>query len=154
MLEVKRQLRDGELVLLFTGDLTESADLWTLVGTTSYKLCLNTRDLARINSVGLKAWIQFFQARKTEGAFLRYEECSHALAVHLSQILTKRAADAITSVMAPFQCSKCQHQFDVLCQTPDIAAIKPQLVGKNCPQCRAPAEFDEIVQSYFSFLAL
>ena len=143
---------NGWLNLIFTGELDENTNLLLLVGDLPKKVCLKTRAITRINSVGLKHWMSYFQRAKESGVELRYVDCAPVITNHLHSILRHGGGGIVVSVIGPFRCEKCRHEFEVSISTPNIIAIKPQITSQKCPMCKGPAVFDEIPQEYFQFL--
>ena len=147
--------QDSEwLNLIFSGELDESTNLVQLVGDLQMKVCLKTRAITRINSVGLKIWMSFFQRAKESGVELRYVDCSPVIANHLHSMRLSGGGGTVLSVIGPFECQVCHHEFEVSISTPNIVAIKPQITSQKCPICKGPAVFDEIPQEFFQFLMI
>ena len=152
MLEVTKVWDDDELRLILCGDIDESANLMDLLGHIPGKVCINTRGVTRVNSVGLKIWVDFFARCKDAKIRIRYVDCSSALTNHLHSSILSGGGGTVESVMGPFVCTQCKNEFELSIRTPDIMSIKPQITGQKCPRCGALSTFDEIPQEYFRFL--
>ena len=153
-LKVAKSWEGDWTALVFSGELDENSNLQQLLGDIPMKVILKTRAITRINSIGLKTWMAYFKKAKEAGVQIRYIDVSPVITNHLHTIVPYGGGGKVESVVGPFHCEKCSHQFEVTITTPDIGAIKPQITGKTCPMCKGPAKFDEIPQEYFQFLMI
>ncbi|HUP56408.1 MAG TPA: hypothetical protein VM598_03075 [Bdellovibrionota bacterium] len=154
MLRAERLSRNGELTFFLSGELNESADLQSLIGSPPPKICINTRRVTGVNSAGISLWLKYVERLIASGVKIRYAECSYTFTNCLRYLVGAHNRGCVDSVVGPFSCAKCEAEFEVLIKTPDILAIKPQITGQVCPDCRGPLEFDELPAEYFSFLSI
>ncbi len=152
MLKAERVARADELTFFLNGEINEHADFQNLIGSPPAKICINTRRVTSVNSVGIGNYLKFIERLLQAGIKIRYAECSFAFTNCLQFVVGSHNRGCVESVVAPFSCKKCKGDFEVLVMTADVAGLKPQLTGQMCPDCKLPLQFDEIFAEYFSFL--
>ena len=86
MLNVVKEQQGGVLVVKLTGSIEETVDFDQLIGPPPPALHVYCRGVPRINSVGVKAWIKYFQKVQQAGAQLQFHECSTAIVEQLNLI--------------------------------------------------------------------
>jgi anti-anti-sigma regulatory factor len=152
MLTAKLQLEGDQLRAELQGSLNEYSDLSQIIGSVPTTLEVNCKSLQRINSIGLRAWIEYFGKLREKGVRLRFRECSPAVIGCQNFVMNFMALTEIESLSVPFFCDKCQEEF---CETVNVSEIARQnlhLEPKPCPTCHTPAELDEDETVYFAFL--
>lgn len=100
----------------------------------------------RINSMGVRAWIQFFDRLTALGVPVTVRRLSPALVIQASMISSFLGRAQVESFMAPYYCPGCDHsleqQFGVQDPVPDHLA---------CPKCGAAMELDSEKDAYLAF---
>ena len=87
MLNVVKEQKGDILLVRLSGSIEESVEFDKLIGTpTSGQMHVNCKGVPRINSVGVKAWIQYFQKVKENGVQLKFLECSTAIVEQINLI--------------------------------------------------------------------
>jgi hypothetical protein len=112
-----------------------------------------TKEVPRINSVGVKAWIKYFQSVSAKGVQLRFLECSTAIVEQINLISNFACGGSIESIYVPFCCTSCNTELLGLFRTEDLKKIQFQLPDLKCSKCGGVASFDDIPEEYFGFLA-
>ena len=111
MLKINSDLQGDVLNLELNGSIDENAQFAEQVGEVSasevHVIC---REIPRINSVGVKAWIKFFQTVSEKGAKLVFKECSTAIVEQMNLISNFRCGGEVESVYVPFTCEDCGHK--------------------------------------------
>jgi hypothetical protein len=144
--------RSGDRFLI-KGRVDEHADLGRLAsdippgGAT-----LDLGDVARINSVGTREWIDFLSG--LDGRAITLERCSPAFVEQMNAIANFRGHARVRSVLAVFECDECASTQVVEI---DIARSFPEgkmgaMPSPNCPRCMTPMKLDDEPGRYFMFV--
>lgn len=152
MLNVVKEQQGQVLVVRLTGTIEESVDFEQLIGPVSGELVINCKGVPRINSVGVKAWIRYFQAASQKGVKLRFQECSTAIVEQMNLISNFICGGEVESIFVPFCCEDCKGELVGLFKTADLKKINFELPELKCTKCGGKAVFDDIPEEYFNFL--
>lgn len=152
MLTVNRQdIEQGVLVEL-SGTIEENVDFDQLIGPFQGKLTVKCRGITRINSVGVKTWMRYFQGLRTQGKEFEFIECSHPVIEQLNMISNFACGGEIVSVLLPFSCMKCQNEFVANCSTAELKKSNLQVPELKCEKTGCDAQFDDDPDEYLYFL--
>jgi endogenous inhibitor of DNA gyrase (YacG/DUF329 family) len=153
VLHVVKDQRGDTLLVKLTGSIEENVDFGTLIGQpTTPKMDLLLKEIPRINSVGVKAWIKYFQGVAAKGVQLRFLECSTAIVEQINLISNFTCGGGVESIYVPFCCNSCNTELLGLFRTLDLKRINFQIPDLKCAKCGGPASFDDIPEEYFGFL--
>jgi hypothetical protein len=153
VLHVRKEQRGETLLVKLTGSIEENVAFSTVIGnppTGSMDLIL--KEVPRINSVGVKAWIKYFQAITAKGVKLRFLECSTAIVEQINLISNFSCGATIESIYVPFCCQSCHTELLGLFRTADLKKINYNVPDLKCSKCGGAASFDDIPEEYFGFL--
>jgi hypothetical protein len=146
------KIQDGEVThVALHGPVDEDANFAPLVEQLRAKgrVRFDLSGIARINSCGVREWVNFIRALPN-GCTVELEKCTPAVVSQLNMISNFAGTARILSVHAPFVCDQCGHEEDVLINVETGKA--PKLAEMRCKSCGGPMEFDDVEDSYFSFL--
>jgi hypothetical protein len=149
---VKEQ-KGSSLNVRLSGSIEESVDFERLIGAPPADLVVNTKEVPRINSVGVKAWIKYFQAAQAKGTKLHFVECSSAIVEQINLISNFVCGGVVESVYVPFACEKCKTELVGLFKVEDLKKLALKLPELKCTKCGGKAVFDDIPEEYFGFLS-
>lgn len=154
MLQVQTTKVNESLKLTLAGTVDESDDLKKIIGSIlmDTPIIINCKGISRINSLGVKKWIQFFGELSKMGAKLVFEEVSGPLIENLNMITNFLGTGKVTSAMVPYLCSKCRHKFAKAVNVDEIKKSNFSLPSEKCEKCSAASNFDDIPEEYFAFL--
>jgi hypothetical protein len=152
VLKVHREQQAEHLILTLSGEVIESIDFASVIGPTSAKTTLICKDVSRINSRGIRDWIEFFQKEITQGTHLHFVDCSPAVVEQMSLISNFACGGTIHSIYVPFSCPGCNKHSTVLYQVPDLKTVDLDRLSTICQHCGSIAVFDDIPAEYFLFL--
>jgi hypothetical protein len=153
VVHIAKEQRGDTLLVKLSGSVEENVDFAALVGSPSaQKMDLILKEILRINSVGVKAWIRYFQSVASRGIKLRFLECSTAIVEQINLISNFTCGGLVESIYVPFCCNDCNTELLGLFRTSDLQKIKFQLPELKCAKCSGPATFDDIPEEYFGFL--
>lgn len=152
MINVTKEQKGKVLVVKLTGSVEENVNFEQLIGAPPEELEVNSREIQRINSVGVKAWIKYFQTCQAKGTKLTFSECSTVIVEQMNLISNFTCGGSIKSVYVPFLCSQCQSELIGLFETANLKQIITKPMALKCSKCGGKAEFDDIAEEYFTFL--
>jgi len=113
---------------------------------------LHCKDVQRINSVGVKNWIRYFQEISKAGASLVFAECSPAITEQLNLISNFSCGGTVESVYVPYACTVCKNEMIALFSTEELKQRDLELPELPCSKCGSKALFDDVEEEYFHFL--
>lgn len=152
MLNVSKEQVGNVLVVRLSGSIEESANFDKLIGTPVGEMQIHCKDVPRINSVGVKAWIKYFQGAQARGTKLKFTECSTAIVEQINLISNFTCGGVVESIYVPFACEKCRTELIGLFKTDDLKKLKFELPDLKCSKCGGKTVFDDIPEEYFGFL--
>jgi hypothetical protein len=153
VLHVTKDQRGDTLLVKLTGSIEENVDFNALIGMPAVpKMDLLLKEVPRINSVGVKAWIKYFQGVAAKGIQLRFIECSTAIVEQINLISNFTSGGTVESIYVPFCCGSCNTELLGLFRASDLKKINFQIPDLKCAKCGGVASFDDIPEEYFSFL--
>ena len=152
MITVTKEQNGTTLVVRMKGSIEENVNFEELIGPAPAELHVYTREVPRINSVGVKGWIRFFTAVAQKGTRLRFFECSTAIVEQLNLISNFAAGGSVESIYVPFSCTSCKSELIGLYPTQKLKETNLQIPELKCSKCSGRAVFDDIPEEYFGFL--
>ena len=147
----KQQTKEGPLVEL-SGTIEESVNFEQLIGSVDGVLTVKCRGITRINSVGVKTWMKYFQSLKAQGIRFRFIECSYSVIEQLNMISNFACGGEVVSILLPFSCVACENEFVACCNTAELKASNLQVPKAKCERPNCGAQFDDDPEEYFYFL--
>ena len=153
MVNVVKEQKGTALAVKISGSIEENVNFDQLVGPPVAEMHINCKEITRINSVGVKAWIKYFQGVQAKGSKLRFVECSTAIVEQVNLISNFTCGGVVESVYVPFACVGCKSELVGLFKTDDLRRRNLQLPELKCSKCGGKAVFDDIPEEYFAFLS-
>ena len=153
MLNVVKEQKGSALLVRLSGSVEESVNFDQLIGPPPPELIVSSKEIPRINSVGVKAWIKYFQTAQAKGTKLTFIECSTAIAEQINLISNFTCGGTVESIYVPFACTSCKSELVGLFKTADLKKLNLKLPELKCTKCGGKAVFDDIPEEYFGFLA-
>lgn len=152
MVNVVKTQQGTVLLVRISGSIEESVNFDQLIGPPPAELHVNCKEIPRINSVGVKAWIKYFQAAQAKGTKIKFIECSSAIVDQFNLISNFSAGGTVESIYVPFSCSSCKTELMGLFKTEDLKKLNFEIPELKCSKCGNKAVFDDIPEEYFGFL--
>jgi len=152
MIKVAKELNGNVLTLRLSGSIEETVNLEEMVGPTPQEVRIDCKEITRINSVGVKGWIKYFQSLQAKNVKLAFFQCSTAIVEQVNLISNFVCGGTVESIYVPFACTNCKAELIALFKTADLNADAIQLPELKCTKCSGKAVFDDIEEEYFSFL--
>jgi anti-anti-sigma regulatory factor len=147
----KQQTKDGLLVEL-VGAIEENVHLEQMIGPVKGAIIVNCKGVTRINSVGVKTWMKYFQGLKGQGIKFKFIECAYPIIEQLNMISNFSCGGDVDSILLPFSCVKCQNEFVASCTTAELRASGLTVPAARCEKTDCAAQFDDDPEEYFYFL--
>lgn len=152
MLNVVKEQKGPALIVRFSGSIEESVNFDQLIGPPPAELQVYCKEVPRINSVGVKAWIKYFQSCQAKNTKLTFVECSTAIVEQINLISNFTCGGRVESIYVPFSCTQCKGELVGLFKTDDLKKMQMKLPELKCTKCGGKAVFDDIPEEYFGFL--
>lgn len=152
MINVQKEQKGNVLVVKISGSIEESANFDQLIGPPVGEMAINCKDIPRINSVGVKSWIKYFQSCQAKGSKLSFFECSPAIVEQINLISNFTCGGKVESIYLPFACANCKTELVGLFKAEDLKKINFDVPALKCTKCGGQASFDDIPDEYFGFL--
>jgi hypothetical protein len=152
VVNIIKEQKGNVISVRMVGSVEESVEFEQLIGPVTGELHVNCKEIPRINSIGVKAWIKYFSGLSQKGVKLKFTECSTAIVEQINLISNFVSGGAVESIYVPFSCTACKGEFIGLFKTEDLKALKLQVPDLKCSKCGGKAVFDDIPEEYFGFL--
>jgi anti-anti-sigma regulatory factor len=138
-----------------SGHIDEDNDLNELTKKISQPVVvLNTANVERINSCGVRDWVSWLNELERKGGALYLVECSPAIMTQVNLVNNFIGSGTILSFYAPYFCSGCDTEKMLLIETGEALKSMPfKAPTCRCDQCDHTMDFDDIESSYFAFLS-
>ena len=127
------------------GNINEATNL-VLLTQVPGPLVIDTSEIDRMNSVGVRNWVDFVRTCEQAGTELTFERCSPMIVGQMSMIIRFMGSRSrVKSFNVPYLCPACQHEhFDVLEVSRGIE-VAPHL---PCPKCPSQMVVDDLIDTY------
>ena len=152
VLNVTKEQNGNVLVVKLSGSIEESVNFDQLIGQPPAEMHVTSKEVPRINSCGVKAWIKYFSAAAAKGTKLRFVECSTAIVEQINLISNFTSGGTVESIFVPFACTSCKTELVGLFKAEDLKKLNMQLPDLKCSKCGGKAVFDDIPEEYLGFL--
>ncbi len=117
------------------------------------RLFIDLVDIERINSCGVRDWVNWLDAATRERQDTLLIDCSPAIVAQLNLVGNFAASAGVLSIVAPYYCESCDLERTTLLTVADLEAPDPRAPSLACEACAQPMAFDDIEESYFAFLS-
>jgi hypothetical protein len=138
-------------VFELAGEVDEHVDFSPLMSKLSGHVVFDLARLRRINSQGVRAWIDFLNDVPVRT--LVFRRCSPAVITQVNMIANFRGPATIESFLAPYACDACGTEVEHLIEVADQRRRGPSVPAVACPTCGSAMAFDDVADRYLSFLA-
>lgn len=132
-----------------SGEITEESDFGPVLEMARPNVVVDLGDVTRINSCGVREWLNFVSAIRATERQLTLERCAPVIVTQLNTIYNFTGGGAVLSVFGPFYCPDCDSEENHLI---DLTASSIELPKQlPCPKCGGEMEFEEIHEEYLGF---
>jgi anti-anti-sigma regulatory factor len=140
-----------ECRLVFRGQLDEHSDFRLLLPQVPKKVTLDLEGIERINSSGVRQWIDFVDELRLAGVDFVLDRCSLAVVAQLNMVVNFGGKAPVLSLFAPYHCESCdEERLRWLKVHSGIAMELSQTFP--CPVCSTPMELDDLPARFLAFL--
>lgn len=153
MLSAVKNLTGDILSVKLQGMIDELSQFDQVIGSVPKELHINCREVGRVNSHGIRNWVQYFTQLAGRGVKLRFSELSPTLvpSYNLMANFIPQSAE-VESICLPYSCTGCQAQLIQISTVAQLAKKKGPLPDLACPTCGKEAVFDDLEAEYLLFL--
>jgi anti-anti-sigma regulatory factor len=152
MLNAAKEMKEQVLHVRLEGTIEETVVFDQLIGPPPRELAIFCRGVSRINSIGVKSWIKYFQGLSESGVTFSFYECSTAIVEQINLISNFTAGGKVESIYVPFACNSCKTELVGCFKCEDLKKIQFKIPELKCSKCSGQAVFDDIPEEYFGFL--
>jgi hypothetical protein len=146
--EFKVQSADGQVTL--SGVIDEYADLSFLGSLTGPKVVLNMRGVRRINSYGVRHWME--QIRKVPpNVTMEVIEIPPPIVDQVNMVHGFMGRGKVVSFYVPYTCGNCEEYREQLVTTAEVKKRKG-LPEVKCVACGTVMEVDDVEEQYLQIL--
>ncbi len=145
---------NGKTRVALGGDITEDSDFASLLSQlATASVVIDLGDVRRINSCGVREWINFVNALDHRATTFELERCSVPIVNQLNMISNFRGKGTVRSVYAPYFCTSCDQERTRLI---DLASSGEVHLDESmpCPTCGSDMEFDDLPERFLSFAGI
>ena len=148
------QQREDVTYVKLAGVIDEDNELGTLAeklgGGTAV---IDVSEIERINSCGVRDWVNWLGKAEKGGAKIVLVECSPAIVAQINLVNNFTGQGVVKSFYAPYFCPNCDLEKVLLVETRDMHGTQPfKAPSCRCDECDGPMDFDDMEESYFAFL--
>lgn len=116
-------------------------------------LVLNFKDVASINSCGIRNWVNFL--KELGATKIVYEECPPLIVRQLNMVPSFAGNATVASVYVPYVCDNCEAEKTLLIGSDKFQNRKELKISETipCESCKeGEMELDGHPQQYFAFI--
>ena len=152
--QIERSTAESAITLTVTGCIDERSDLSPLLSVSGANtLVLDLAGVERINSVGVRDWIEAMRQIPADIA-VYWERTAVPMVCQLAMIANFHGHSRIRSIMAPYYCNPCDLEHQILLTVDKSLTSPPHTAPPfDCPDCGKTMEFDELEEDYFASVA-
>lgn len=144
------ELAESSARIALSGEISEETDFTLMLGQTRPTMVLDLGSVARVNSCGIREWLEFVRAIEAKNVDLVLECCPPGIVAQLNMISNFTGArGSVRSVFAPYYCAGCdvEHLRLIDLKSDDVVLDE----GHPCPVCGSSMEFEDIPETYLQF---
>jgi hypothetical protein len=140
----------GGTRIFIEGPIDERADLAAECPPLEEETILNLAGVTRMNSIGLTRWVKWITQQSTQRR-ISVESVSYPCVMQANCVANFFGRAAIRSCMAPYFCTSCNASRLEVVTAEEVERTEGLPPEKECVECGAPLDFDEL-EHYFRIL--
>src|SRR5580765_5172789 len=148
------QSREDVTYVKLSGVIDEDNELGTLAdklgGGTAV---IDVSEIERINSCGVRDWVNWLGKAEKGGAKIVLVECSPAIVAQINLVNNFTGNGVVKSFYVPYFCPECDEEKVLLVEASDMGPPPHEPPTCRCDECDLVMDFDDMPDSYFAFLA-
>src|SRR5690348_6180463 len=127
------------------GDLVDKIPTGTAV--------IDLGEIERINSCGVRDWVNWLSKLEYNGTRSVLVECSPAIVAQINLVNNFTGSGVVKSFYVPYFCPECDEEKVLLVETSDMGPPPHEPPTCRCDECDLVRDFDDMPDSYFAFLS-
>src|SRR3954462_10579036 len=127
------------------GDLVEKIPNGTAV--------IDLGEIERINSCGVRDWVNWLSKLENNGTRSVLVECSPAIVAQINLVNNFTGSGVVKSFYVPYFCPECDEEKVLLVEATDMGPPPHEPPTCRCDECDLVMDFDDMPDSYFAFLS-
>jgi hypothetical protein len=115
---------------------------------------INVGEIERINSCGVRDWVNWLGKIEKSSANVVLVECSPAIVAQINLVHNFTGGGAVKSFFAPYFCPACDLEKVLLIEAAEMSGqASPTAPTCRCDECDGVMDFDDMEESYFAFVS-
>jgi len=110
-------------------------------------------EIERINSCGVRDWVNWLSKLETRGTRSVLVECSPAIVAQINLVNNFTGNGVVKSFYVPYFCPECDEEKVLLVEATDMGPPPHEPPTCRCDECDLVMDFDDMPDSYFAFLS-
>lgn len=110
-------------------------------------------EIERINSCGVRDWVNWLSRLEQKGTQSVLVECSPAIVAQINLVNNFTGSGVVKSFYVPYFCPECDEEKVLLVEASDMGPPPHNPPTCRCDECDLVMDFDDMPESYFAFLA-
>jgi anti-anti-sigma regulatory factor len=127
------------------GDLVDKIPTGTAV--------IDLGEIERINSCGVRDWVNWLSKLENNGTRSVLVECSPAIVAQINLVNNFTGNGVVKSFYVPYFCPECDEEKVLLVEAADMGPPPHEPPTCRCDECDLVMDFDDMPDSYFAFLS-
>jgi anti-anti-sigma regulatory factor len=127
------------------GELVEKIPTGTAV--------IDLGEIERINSCGVRDWVNWLGKLEGNGTRSVLVECSPAIVAQINLVNNFTGSGVVKSFYVPYFCPECDEEKVLLVEASDMGPPPHEPPTCRCDECDLVMDFDDMPDSYFAFLS-
>jgi len=127
------------------GDLVDKIPSGTAV--------IDLGEIERINSCGVRDWVNWLSKLEANGTRSVLVECSPAIVAQINLVNNFTGSGVVKSFYVPYFCPECDEEKVLLVEASDMGPPPHEPPTCRCDECDLVMDFDDMPDSYFAFLS-
>jgi anti-anti-sigma regulatory factor len=144
---------DGSTSIKLAGVIDEDNRLTELVERVGGgRTVINLGEVDRINSCGIRDWVNWLASIESRGIQPVFTECSPAIVAQLNLVKNFCGGGIVKSFYVPYHCPNCDEEKLLLIDVADLGPPPHEPPPCRCDDCESVMQFDDMPDQYFAFL--
>ncbi len=115
---------------------------------------INVGEIERINSCGVRDWVNWLGKIEKNSASVVLVECSPAIVAQINLVHNFTGGGAVKSFYSPYFCPACDLEKVLLIEAAEMSGQNsPSAPTCRCDECDGVMDFDDMEESYFAFVS-
>ena len=110
-------------------------------------------EIERINSCGVRDWVNWLSKLEGTGTRAVLVECSPAIVAQINLVNNFTGNGVVKSFYVPYFCPECDEEKVLLVEASDMGPPPHEPPTCRCDECDLVMDFDDMPDSYFAFLS-